>query len=85
MPLVLLDPGAIFAMYVGGSEECLRSALATVGAMAPVVRWIDEIEKGFAGAGSTRSSSSIFRTGQEERRSSNFTSGSDIAIRRCSI
>jgi ATP-dependent 26S proteasome regulatory subunit len=49
MPLVLLDPGTIFAMYVGESEERLRSALDTVEAMAPVVLWIDEIEKGFAG------------------------------------
>jgi SpoVK/Ycf46/Vps4 family AAA+-type ATPase len=49
MPLVLLDPSAIFAMYVGESEERLRSALRTVEAMAPVVLWIDEIEKGFAG------------------------------------
>jgi SpoVK/Ycf46/Vps4 family AAA+-type ATPase len=52
MPLVLLDPGAIFAMYVGESEERLRSALATVEAMAPVVLWVDEIEKGFAGGSS---------------------------------
>lgn len=48
MPLVLLDPSAIFAMYVGESEQRLRSALATVEAMSPVVLWIDEIEKGFA-------------------------------------
>jgi AAA+ superfamily predicted ATPase len=52
MPLVLLDPAAIYAMYVGESEERLRSALATVEAMAPVVLWIDEIEKGFAGGSS---------------------------------
>jgi ATPase family associated with various cellular activities (AAA)/AAA+ lid domain len=52
MPLVLLDPGAIFAMYVGESEQRLRSALDTVEAMAPVVLWIDEIEKGFAGGSS---------------------------------
>jgi SpoVK/Ycf46/Vps4 family AAA+-type ATPase len=52
MPLVLLDPGAIFAMYVGESEQRLRTALDTVEAMAPVVLWIDEIEKGFgSGAG----------------------------------
>jgi SpoVK/Ycf46/Vps4 family AAA+-type ATPase len=52
MPLVLLDPGAIYAMYVGESEQRLRSALSTVDAMAPVVLWIDEIEKGFAGSSS---------------------------------
>lgn len=48
MPLVLLDPGALFGPYVGESEERLRTALRTVEAMAPVVLWVDEIEKGFA-------------------------------------
>jgi SpoVK/Ycf46/Vps4 family AAA+-type ATPase len=52
MPLVLLDTAAIFAMYVGESEGRLRSALDTVEAMAPVVLWVDEIEKGFAGGSS---------------------------------
>jgi SpoVK/Ycf46/Vps4 family AAA+-type ATPase len=53
MPLVLLDPGSIYGSYVGESEARLRSALDTVEAMAPVVVWLDEIEKGFAaGAGS---------------------------------
>jgi hypothetical protein len=48
LPLVLLDPGALYGPYVGESEERLRHALRTVEAMAPVVLWIDEIEKGFA-------------------------------------
>ena len=48
MPLVLLDPGAIYGSYLGESEARMRRALATVEAMAPVVLWIDEIEKGFA-------------------------------------
>ncbi len=48
MPLVLLDPGAIYGSYVGESEARLRSALDTVEAMSPVVLWVDEIEKGFA-------------------------------------
>jgi AAA+ superfamily predicted ATPase len=73
MPLVLLDPGAIFAMYVGQSEQRLRSALATVEAMAPVVLWIDEIEKGFAGstsdsdAGTTRRVVGTFLRWLQER------------------
>ena len=50
MPLVLLDPGAIYASFVGESESRLRRALRTVEAMAPVVLWIDEIEKGFPSA-----------------------------------
>lgn len=53
MPLVLLDPGSIYGSFVGESEARLRSALDTVETMAPVVVWIDEIEKGFAaGSGS---------------------------------
>ena len=48
MPLVLLDPARVFRKYVGESEQRLESALGTVDAMAPVVLWIDEIEKGFA-------------------------------------
>jgi SpoVK/Ycf46/Vps4 family AAA+-type ATPase len=48
LPLVLLDPGALYGPYVGESEQRLREALRTVEAMAPVVLWIDEIEKGFA-------------------------------------
>ncbi|HEY7399336.1 MAG TPA: AAA family ATPase [Actinomycetota bacterium] len=48
LPLVLLDPGSIYGSYVGESEARLRSALNTVEAMAPVVLWLDEIEKGFA-------------------------------------
>ncbi|MBI4258952.1 MAG: AAA family ATPase [Actinobacteria bacterium] len=50
LPLILLDPGAIFGPYVGESEQRLRDALRTAEAM-PVVLWIDEIEKGFAAGG----------------------------------
>ena len=48
LPLVLLDPGAIYGSFVGESEARMRRALRTVEAMAPVVLWVDEIEKGFA-------------------------------------
>jgi hypothetical protein len=48
LPLVLLDPGTLYGPYVGESEQRLRHAVRTVEAMAPVVLWIDEIEKGFA-------------------------------------
>ncbi|MCA1727094.1 MAG: AAA family ATPase [Actinobacteria bacterium] len=50
-PLVLLDPGRIYAKYVGESERRLGEALDAVDAMAPVVLWIDELEKGFAPSG----------------------------------
>ncbi len=48
LPLVLLDPGRLYGAYVGESEGRLEAALRTVKAMAPVVLWVDEIEKGFA-------------------------------------
>lgn len=51
LPLVRLDPGTLYDKFIGETEKNLRRALATVEAMAPVVLWIDEIEKGFAGGG----------------------------------
>ncbi|NQV05680.1 AAA family ATPase [bacterium] len=51
IPLVLLDPSRVYRKYVGESEQRLDSALQTAAAMAPVVLWIDEIEKGFSAAG----------------------------------
>jgi SpoVK/Ycf46/Vps4 family AAA+-type ATPase len=51
LPLVLLDPARLYGPYVGESEQRLADALRTVEAMAPVVVWIDEIEKGFASGG----------------------------------
>ncbi len=45
-----VDPGALYDRYIGESESRLRAALRQAQAMAPVVLWIDEIEKGFAGA-----------------------------------
>ncbi len=50
LPLVLLDPGALFDKWVGGSEARLRQALDAAEAMSPAVLWIDEVEKGFAGS-----------------------------------
>jgi len=51
-PLLRLDPGTLYASYIGESERNLRDALRQTEAMAPVVLWIDEIEKGFASAAS---------------------------------
>jgi SpoVK/Ycf46/Vps4 family AAA+-type ATPase len=51
-PLMKLDPGVLYDRYVGESERRLREALRQAEAMAPVVLWIDEIEKGFASAAS---------------------------------
>ena len=55
LPLLRLDPGVLYQKFVGESESQLRQALHQAEAMAPVVLWIDEIEKAFASA-STASS-----------------------------
>ncbi|USN99688.1 MAG: AAA family ATPase [Phycisphaeraceae bacterium] len=51
-PLLRLDPGSLYDRYVGESEARLRKALDQAELMAPIVLWIDEIEKGFASAAS---------------------------------
>jgi hypothetical protein len=50
-PLLKLDAGRLYDKYVGESEKNLRRSLATAESMAPVVLWIDEIEKGMAPGG----------------------------------
>jgi AAA+ superfamily predicted ATPase len=51
MPLLRMDPGVLYQKYIGESEARLREALRQAESMAPVVLWIDEIEKAFASAG----------------------------------
>lgn len=52
MPLMRMDPGVLYQKFIGESEARLREALQQAESMAPVVLWIDEIEKAFASAGS---------------------------------
>jgi len=52
LPLLKLDAGRLYEKYVGESEKNFRKAAAMAEAMAPVVLWIDEIEKAFAQGGS---------------------------------
>lgn len=51
-PLLRLDAGALYDRYIGESERRLQDALRQAERMAPVVLWIDEVEKGFASAAS---------------------------------
>jgi len=51
-PLLRMDPGALYASFIGESERNLREALRQTEMMSPVVLWIDEIEKAFASAAS---------------------------------
>ncbi len=53
LPLLRLDVGRIFAGIVGSSEERMRRAIGTAESIAPVVMWLDEVEKGFAGTQSS--------------------------------
>lgn len=46
--LARLDAGALYDKYIGESEKHLRKALDLAQQLAPIVLWIDEIEKGFA-------------------------------------
>jgi MoxR-like ATPase len=51
-PLLKMDPGALYASFIGESERNLREALRQTEMMSPVILWIDEIEKAFASAAS---------------------------------
>jgi SpoVK/Ycf46/Vps4 family AAA+-type ATPase len=53
LPLLRLDVGRIFSGIVGSSEERMRRAIRTAESIAPVVLWLDEVEKGFAGTQSS--------------------------------
>jgi SpoVK/Ycf46/Vps4 family AAA+-type ATPase len=53
LPLLRLDVGRLFSSLVGSSEENLRNAIKVAESIAPVVLWVDEIEKGFSGVGSS--------------------------------
>jgi ATP-dependent 26S proteasome regulatory subunit len=55
MPLLRLDMGKIFAGLVGGSEENMRRAIAMAEAVSPSILWLDELEKGLSGTGSSNS------------------------------
>ena len=53
MPLLRMDVGRLFGRYIGESEAQIRRALRTAESVAPCILWVDEIEKGFAGAASS--------------------------------
>lgn len=60
-PLLRLDAGGLYDKFIGESEKRLRGALRQAEAMAPVILWIDEIEKAFAGASSQSSDGGLSR------------------------
>ena len=52
-PVLQLDVGSLMGSLVGQSEERTRSAFKVIDAMAPCIAMIDEVEKAFAGIGSS--------------------------------
>ncbi|MFH1017493.1 MAG: AAA family ATPase [Pseudomonadota bacterium] len=74
LPLMRLDMAKVYGGTLGNPEETMRRVLKTVEAVAPVVLWIEEIEKGVAGyvqgdAGVTARIFSSFLTWMQERTS----------------
>lgn len=47
LPLIRLDPSNLYNKYFGESEKNLRRAIRTAESMAPIVLWMDEMEKAF--------------------------------------
>jgi SpoVK/Ycf46/Vps4 family AAA+-type ATPase len=50
VPLLKLDTGRLYNKYIGETEKNLREAIRLSESLSPVVLWIDEIEKAFAGS-----------------------------------
>lgn len=55
LPLLRLDVGSLFSMYIGSTEANMRKAIRIAETLSPVVLWLDEIEKGLAGLESSGS------------------------------
>jgi SpoVK/Ycf46/Vps4 family AAA+-type ATPase len=52
LPLLRLDPSTLYNKYIGETEKNFKRAMDTAERIAPVVLWIDELEKAFAAGGS---------------------------------
>ena len=49
LPLLKLDPANLYDKYVGDSEKNFKRAMQMAERLAPIVLWIDELEKAFSG------------------------------------
>jgi hypothetical protein len=59
LPLLRLDIGQLMQSLLGQSEANLRKAIAVAEANAPVVLFVDEIEKGLAGASGSQNDTGV--------------------------
>jgi hypothetical protein len=82
LPLLKLDAGRLYEKYVGESEKNFRRATATAEAMAPVILWVDEIEKAFGQASGSDADGGLsqrlfgaFLTWLQEKKESVFVVG----------
>lgn len=51
LPLVRLDPSNLYTKYLGESERNFKKAVSVAESLAPVVLWVDEIEKALSQGG----------------------------------
>ena len=79
VPLIRLDMGKILGKYVGESEKNMKKAIKLSEAISPCVLWIDELEKAFAGIGSSSEGNEVttrlfgtFLTWMQEKKSPVF-------------
>lgn len=56
LPILRMDFARLMGSLVGQSEGALRRALSVADALAPTILFVDEVEKGLAGAGSNADS-----------------------------
>ena len=83
MPLLRFDMGRMFSSLVGSSESNVRRAIAVAESIAPVVLWVDEIDKSFSGSqgsantdgGTTARVMSTFLTWLSEKKKTSIRAG----------
>jgi len=51
LPLLKMDPGSLYSKYIGETEKRFKRAMKIAEDMAPLILWVDEIEKAFAAGG----------------------------------
>ncbi|HSN03830.1 MAG TPA: AAA family ATPase [Nitrospira sp.] len=62
LPLLKLDAGRLFDKFVGESEKNFRKAVEMAESLAPIILWVDEIEKAMvAGGGSGEADAGLSR------------------------
>ncbi|HXK58462.1 MAG TPA: AAA family ATPase [Acidobacteriota bacterium] len=61
LPLLKLEAGRLYDKYVGESEKNFRKAITSAESLAPVVLWIDELEKALAGSANSEADGGLSR------------------------